>query len=94
MHLELGAGASLRFWAPGQIIYLRPLQGGGPPRRTSTVLEGVRRSPRVYDALWISYESLEAEGLLVSPEVAEDHPLVTVHAALCQSIVRATKATR
>ena len=51
-----------------------------------------RDPPRIYDALWISYETLEAEGLLVSPLAADDHILASAHTAICQAIVRVSDA--
>lgn len=63
-------------------------QAGGGHHGGATRHEALRAAPRVYDAIWISYETLEAEGLLVSPNAAEDHILVAVHRALCQSLVR------
>ena len=51
-----------------------------------------RDPPRIYDALWISYETLEAEGLLVSPNAADDHILASAHNAICQALVRVSNA--
>jgi len=99
----------LKFWAPGQLIFLRPLKakggitssdvpGGGDVERGSSV-DGIGRSEspragvaktassvessrRVYHATWVTFDQVEAEGLLLSSHAPDDHNLVNVCAAI------------
>jgi len=107
--LREGPNAYLKFWAPGQLIFLRPLKakggitssdvpGGGDVERGSSV-DGIGRSEspragvaktassvessrRVYHATWVTFDQVEAEGLLLSSHAPDDHNLVNVCAAI------------
>lgn len=71
-------------FAPGRIIFLRPLKSTASSERRS----GKRIAVKSFDAVWITAQELAGEGILVSPAMLTDHLIeTTVQEAIAHSII-------
>lgn len=70
-------------FAPGRIIFLRPLKSTSSRKRS-----GKKLTVKSFDAVWITAQELAGEGILVSPAMLTDHLIeATVQEAIAHSII-------
>ena len=70
-------------FAPGRIIFLRPLKSTSSRKKT-----GKKLTVKSFDAVWITAQELAGEGILVSPAMLTDHLIeATVQEAIAHSII-------
>ena len=70
-------------FAPGRIIFLRPLKSTSSRKKT-----GKKLTVKSFDAVWITAQELAGEGILVSPAMLTDHLIEkTVQEAIAHSII-------
>lgn len=70
-------------FAPGRIIFLRPLKSTSARKKT-----GAKLTVKSFDAVWITAQELAGEGILVSPAMLTDHLIeATVQEAIAHSII-------
>mmetsp|Transcript_12507 Transcript_12507/g.35118 ORF Transcript_12507/g.35118 Transcript_12507/m.35118 type:complete len:295 (-) Transcript_12507:174-1058(-) len=75
-------GMGMDCYAPGRIIYLRPLKAGKELGKTG-------QRERLYNAVWITAEQVVEDGILLSKRTVEDHYTYAVAKGLLSAAERA-----